>query len=129
MVLDMHPWTGLSDDVRLGVLTGSGWAQGCSRRCSPGPGADDADRDRDALLDRRPRGRVPHEEPDLAIAVAYRAARMLVIMDRGFSRGGAVEDVYAGRGAPADDPARSSVARRPVQVLDNRTYLARMNLE
>ena len=66
-------------------------------------------------------------EPELAIAMAGSAAGMLVIMDRGFP-GVALWKAYTQAGAHLLIRARSSVARRPVQVLDDGTYLARMNL-
>src|ERR1700746_2783091 len=66
-------------------------------------------------------------EPDLAIAMAGSAAGMLVIMDRGFP-GVALWKAYTQAGAHLLIRARSSVARRPVTVLDDGTYLARMNL-
>ena len=66
-------------------------------------------------------------EPELAIAMAGRAAGMLVIMDRGFP-GVALWKAYTQARAHLLIRARSSVARRPVQVLKDGTYLARMNL-
>ena len=66
-------------------------------------------------------------EPELAIAMAGSAAGMLVIMDRGFP-GVALWKAYTQAGAHLLIRARSSVARRPVKVLDDGTYLARMNL-
>ena len=66
-------------------------------------------------------------EPELAIAMAPSAAGMLVIMDRGFP-GVALWKAYTQARAHLLIRARSSVARRPVQVLDDGTYLARMNL-
>jgi hypothetical protein len=66
-------------------------------------------------------------EPELAIAMAASAAGMLVIMDRGFP-GVALWKAYTQARAHLLIRARSSVARRPVQVLDDGTYLARMNL-
>src|SRR5947207_15676833 len=66
-------------------------------------------------------------EPELAIAMAASAAAMLVIMDRGFP-GVALWKAYTQARAHLLIRARSSVARRPVQVLDDGTYLARMNL-
>ena len=66
-------------------------------------------------------------EPELAIAMAPSAAGMLVIMDRGFP-GVALWKAYTRAGAHLLIRARSSVARRPVQVLEDGTYLARMNL-
>ena len=65
-------------------------------------------------------------EPELAIAMAPSAAGMLVIMDRGFP-GVALWKAYTQARAHLLIRARSSVARRPVQVLDDGTYLARMN--
>jgi len=55
------------------------------------------------------------------------AAGMLVIMDRGFP-GVALWKAYTQAGAHLLIRARSSVARRPVKILDDGTYLARMNL-
>ena len=66
-------------------------------------------------------------EPGLAIAMAGSAAGMLVIMDRGFP-GVALWKAYTQAGAHLLIRARSCVARRPVQVLADGTYLARMNL-
>ena len=66
-------------------------------------------------------------EPELAIAMAPSAAGMLVIMDRGFP-GVALWKACTQAGAHLLIRARSSVARRPVKVLDDGTYLARMNL-
>ena len=66
-------------------------------------------------------------EPELAIAMAGSAAGMLVIMDRGFP-GVALWKAYTQARAHLLIRARSSVARRPVQVLADGTYLARMNL-
>ena len=66
-------------------------------------------------------------EPELAIAMAGSAAGMLVIMDRGFP-GVALWKAYTQAEAHLLIRARSSVARRPVKVLDDGTYLARMNL-
>jgi hypothetical protein len=66
-------------------------------------------------------------EPELAIAMAASAAGMLVIMDRGFP-GVALWKAYTQAGAHLLIRARSTVARRPVQVLADGTYLARMNL-
>jgi Insertion element 4 transposase N-terminal/Transposase DDE domain len=66
-------------------------------------------------------------ERDLAIAMAGSAAGMLVIMDRGFP-GVELWKAYTQAGAHLLIRARSSVARRPVQVLADGTYLARMNL-
>ena len=66
-------------------------------------------------------------EPELAIAMAPSAAGMLVIMDRGFP-GVALWKAYTQARAHLLIRARSSVAHRPVQVLADGTYLARMNL-
>ena len=66
-------------------------------------------------------------EPELAIAMAGSAAGMLVTMDRGFT-GVALWKAYTQARAHLLIRARSSVARRPVQVLGDGTYLARMNL-
>jgi hypothetical protein len=66
-------------------------------------------------------------EPELAIAMAGSAAGMLVIMDRGFP-GVALWKAYTQAGAHLLIRARSSVAARPVKVLEDGTYLARMNL-
>src|ERR1700745_228189 len=66
-------------------------------------------------------------EPELAIALAGSAAGVLVIMDRGFP-GVALWKAYTQARAHLLIRARSSVARRPVQVLEDGTYLARMNL-
>ena len=66
-------------------------------------------------------------EPELAIAMAGSAAGMLVIMDRGFP-GVALWKAYTQASAHLLIRARSSVAARPVEVLDDGTYLARMNL-
>ena len=66
-------------------------------------------------------------EPELAITMASSAAGMLVIMDRGFP-GVALWKAYTQAGAHLLIRARSCVARRPVQVLADGTYLARMNL-
>jgi Insertion element 4 transposase N-terminal/Transposase DDE domain len=66
-------------------------------------------------------------EQELAVAMAPSAAGMLVIMDRGFP-GVTLWKAYTKAGAHLLIRARSSVARRPVQVLDDGTYLARMNL-
>jgi len=66
-------------------------------------------------------------EPGLAIAMAGSAAGMLVIMDRAFP-GVVLWKAYTQARAHLLIRARSSVARRPVQVLDDGTYLARMNL-
>jgi Transposase DDE domain len=59
--------------------------------------------------------------------MAGSAAGMLVIMDRGFP-GVALWKACTQAGAHLLIRARSSVARRPVKVLDDGTYLARMNL-
>ena len=66
-------------------------------------------------------------EPELAIAMAPSAAGMLVIMDRGFP-GVALWKAYTQARAHLLIRARSRVAARPVQVLPDGTYLARMNL-
>ena len=66
-------------------------------------------------------------EPKLAIAMAAGAADMLVIMDRNFP-GVALWKAYTRAGAHLLIRARSCVAHRPVQVLQDGTYLARMNL-
>ena len=66
-------------------------------------------------------------EPELAIAMAPSAAGMLVIMDRGFP-GVALWKAYTQARAHLLIRARVNVAARPVQVLDDGTYLARMNL-
>lgn len=66
-------------------------------------------------------------ERDLAIAMAGSATGMLVIMDRGFP-GVELWKAYTQAGAHLVIRARSSVARRPVRVLADGTYLARMNL-
>src|SRR5947209_4892708 len=66
-------------------------------------------------------------EQELAVAMAGSAAGMLVIMDRGFP-GVVLWKAYTQARAHLLIRARSSVARRPVKVLDDGTYLARMNL-
>jgi Insertion element 4 transposase N-terminal/Transposase DDE domain len=66
-------------------------------------------------------------EQELAVAMAGSAAGMLVIMDRGFP-GVALWKAYTQARAHLLIRARSSVARRPVRVLEDGTYLARMNL-
>jgi hypothetical protein len=66
-------------------------------------------------------------ERDLAVAMASAAAGMLVVMDRGFP-GVELWKAYTQAGAHLLIRARSSVARRPVEVLADGTYLARMNL-
>jgi hypothetical protein len=66
-------------------------------------------------------------EQELAVAMAGSAAGMLVIMDRGFP-GVALWKAYTQAGAHLLIRARSSVAARPVRVLADGTYLARMNL-
>jgi hypothetical protein len=66
-------------------------------------------------------------EQELAVAMARSAAGMLVIMDRGFP-GVALWKAYTQARAHLLIRARSSVARRPVRVLEDGTYLARMNL-
>ncbi len=193
-MLGMHPWAGLSDDVRLGVLTE--WVTAdlvdevlaeCGKRDKkPGvlparfmvcyvlalalfqqdsyddvaenlvgalEGMDEAIPDKfGGPADAKgqpagfPQARVvtvtetgTHsstgarvggfraEEPELAIAMAGSAAGMLVIMDRGFP-GVALWKAYTQARAHLLIRARSSVARRPVKVLDDGTYLARMNL-
>jgi hypothetical protein len=60
-------------------------------------------------------------EPELAIAMAPSAAGMLVIMDRGFP-GVALWKAYTQARAHLLIRARSSVAARPVEVLDDGTY-------
>ena len=67
-------------------------------------------------------------EPELAIAMAGRAAGMLVIMDRGFPGVALWKRVYAGRSTSADPGTveRGHAARS--KILDDGTYLARMNL-
>jgi IS4 transposase len=65
-------------------------------------------------------------EPELATAMAPGAAGMLVIMDRAFP-GVALWKAYTRAGAHLLLRARSGVAARPVQVLGDGTYLARMN--
>ena len=66
-------------------------------------------------------------EPELAIAMAESATGMLVIMDRGLA-GVPLWKAYTGAGAHLLIRARSSVARRPIEVLPDGTYLARMSL-
>src|SRR6266581_4142049 len=66
-------------------------------------------------------------EQELAVAMAGSAAGMLVIMDRGFP-GVALWKAYTQARAHLLIRARSSVAARPVRVLEDGTYLARMNL-
>src|SRR6266702_2023395 len=66
-------------------------------------------------------------EQELAVAMAGSAAGMLVIMDRGFP-GVALWKAYTQARAHLLIRARSSVAARPVTVLEDGTYLARMNL-
>jgi hypothetical protein len=66
-------------------------------------------------------------EPELAVRLAPSAARMLVIMDRGFP-GVALWRAYTGAGAHLLIRARSCVAARPIEYLPDGTYLARMNL-
>src|SRR6266567_3975760 len=196
MMTGMHPWIGLADDVRLGLLTQWVSAElvdevlaGCGVRDQrPGAlparfmvyyvlalalfqpdsyddvaenlvgaleGMDEAIPNRAAFggpVDAKgqpagfPQARVvtltetgTHSsidarvgafsggEPELAIAMAGRAAGMLVIMDRGFP-GVALWKAYTQARAHLLIRARSSVARRPVQVLEDGTYLARMNL-
>jgi hypothetical protein len=58
--------------------------------------------------------------------MAPRAAGMLVIMDRGLP-GVALWKAYTKAGAHLLIRARSSVAARPVKILPDGTYLARMN--
>jgi Insertion element 4 transposase N-terminal/Transposase DDE domain len=65
-------------------------------------------------------------EPELAAAMAGSAAGMLVIMDRAFA-GVVLWKAYLKAGAHLLIRARSCVAARPVRVLDDGTYLARMN--
>ncbi len=65
-------------------------------------------------------------EQELAVAMAGSAAGMLVIMDRAFP-GVTLWKAYTQARAHLLIRARSDVARRPVQVLDDGTYLARMN--
>jgi hypothetical protein len=65
-------------------------------------------------------------EPELAVAMAGSAAGMLVIMDRGLP-GVALWKAYTQARAHLLIRARSSVAARPVKVLPDGTYLARMN--
>ena len=93
---------------------------------SPGQGGD-ADRDRDALLDRRERGRVPRRGAGTGDRDGVPRGRDAGDHGPGLSRGGAVEG-YTQAGAHLLIRARSSVARHPVQVLADGTYLARMNL-
>ena len=66
-------------------------------------------------------------EPELATSMAPAATGMLVIMDRGFP-GVALWKAYTQAEAHLLIRARSTVAARPVQVLADGTYLARMNL-
>ena len=66
-------------------------------------------------------------EPELAIEMAASAPGMLVIMDRGFP-GVPLWKAFTGAGAHLLIRARSSVARRPIKVLPDGTYLARMSL-
>ena len=66
-------------------------------------------------------------ERELAVAMAPSAAGMLVIMDRGFP-GVELWKAYTQARAHLLIRARSCVARRPQKVLDDGTYLARMNL-
>jgi hypothetical protein len=79
-----------------------------------------------SLIDARA-GAFSGGEPELAAAMAPSAAGMLVIMDRAFP-GVALWKAYTQAKAHLLIRARSTVARRPVQVLDDGTYLARMNL-
>lgn len=71
-------------------------------------------------------GRFRDGEQELAITLARSAAGMLVIMDRGFP-GTALWRAYTGAGAHLLLRARSCVAARPVEFLEDGTYLARMN--
>ncbi len=66
-------------------------------------------------------------ERELAIALAPSAARMLVIMDRGFP-GVELWKAFLGAGAHLLIRARSPVAHRPVEHLPDGTYLGRMSL-
>jgi hypothetical protein len=66
-------------------------------------------------------------EPELAAEMAGSAAGMLVIMDRAFP-GVELWKGYTGAGAHLLLRARSVVARRPVELLPDGTYLARMSL-
>ena len=75
--------------------------QGPAGGVPPGQGGD-ADRDRDALLDRRQRGRVPRRGAGTGDRDGRQRGRDAGDHGPGLSRGGAVEGVYAGRGAPAD---------------------------
>src|SRR5260370_810301 len=156
MMLCMHPWTGLADDVRLGLLTewvtavlGDEVLAQCGtrdHRAEALPGAFGGAVDAKGQPAGFPQARVvtltetgTHSsvdarvggfctgEPELAVAMAGSAAGMLVIMDRGFP-GVALWKAYTQAGAHLLIRARSSVARRPVQVLDDGTYLPRMNL-
>src|SRR3954453_19390798 len=66
-------------------------------------------------------------ERELAVQMAGSAAGMLVIMDRGFP---AVElwKAFTSAGAHLLLRARSAVASRPVEVLQDGSYLGRMSL-
>ena len=66
-------------------------------------------------------------EPELAIRLAGSAAGMLVLMDRAFP-GVALWKAYTQAGAHLLLRARSCVAKRPIQILADGTYLARMSL-
>lgn len=66
-------------------------------------------------------------EPELATVMAGSAGGMLVMMDRAFP-GVELWKAYTGAGAHLLLRARSVVARRPVTVLADGTYLARMSL-
>ena len=66
-------------------------------------------------------------EPNLAIGMADSAAGMLVIADRAFP-GVPLWKAFTGVGAHLLIRARSVVARRPIEVLPDGTYLARMSL-
>ena len=66
-------------------------------------------------------------EPNLAIGMAGSAAGMLVIADRAFP-GVPLWKAFTGAGAHLLIRARSVVARRPIEVLPDGTYLARMSL-
>jgi len=65
-------------------------------------------------------------EPELAIGMAASAAGMLVIAGRGFP-GVPLWKAFTSAGAHLLIRARASVARRPVEVLPDGTYLARMS--
>lgn len=66
-------------------------------------------------------------EPSLAIGMADSAAGMLVIADRAFP-GVPLWKAFTGSCAHLLIRARSVVARRPIEVLPDGTYLARMSL-